>query len=91
MAFATAHIWVASAKYRSDPERFSEYRDSVLAACSLSVADVRTFVDQNKDRPEKFYPYSKQLKQFVDSLLEIEDSLSAALKDSLRQVDPTIP
>ena len=91
MALATAQIWVASAKYRENPERFLEYRDSVLTACSLSVADVRAFVDQNKNEPEKFYPYSKLMKEFIDSLLDIEDSLSAALKDSLKQVDPTIP
>ena len=78
LALAAAHVWVASAKYRDDSERFLQYRDSVLKACSLSVEEVRLFMDENKMRPEKFYPQSKLIKEFVDSLLEIEDSLRHA-------------
>ncbi|UCD63231.1 MAG: hypothetical protein JSW34_10835 [Candidatus Zixiibacteriota bacterium] len=82
LALATARIWVASAKHRASPETFLQVRDSILAECSLTVADVREYLSENADEPESFYPYSKLVQRYVDSLIRIEDSLLKAAKDS---------
>jgi hypothetical protein len=83
-ALATAQVWVASAKYRNDPDRYLQVRDSLLASCSLSVAVMDNFVESNKDRPEEFYSFSNLVTEYLDSLLDIEDSLLLAAKDSVR-------
>ncbi len=88
-ALVTAKAWVASAKHRADPDRFLEYRDSLLDACSLSTADVLGFIEINRDQPEMLYPFSQLVQEFVDSLLDIEDSLALALEDSLKAADTT--
>jgi len=84
-ALATARVWVASARLRSDPEEFIRYRDSLLAADSLSAADVRRFVGLFQEKPEELHPFSKLVQEYVDSLLDIEDSLALMAKDSLER------
>ena len=88
-ALVTAKSWVASGKHRADPDRYLEYRDSLLRACSLSSADVLNFIDINRDKSERLYPFSRLVKEYVDSLLDIEDSLALALEDSLKAADST--
>ena len=83
-ALVTAKSWVASAKHRADPDRYLEYRDSLLKACSLSSADVLGFIEANRDKPEMLYPFSRLVQEYVDSLLDIEDSLAMVLEDSLK-------
>ena len=83
-ALATAQVWVASAKYRNDPDRYLQVRDSLLESCSLSVAVMDSFVEVNRDRPEEFYSFSTLVTEYLDSLLDIEDSLLQVAKDSVR-------
>ncbi|MEW6411382.1 MAG: hypothetical protein AB1483_02785 [Candidatus Zixiibacteriota bacterium] len=83
-ALATAQVWVASAKYRYDPERFFQVRDSILASHSLTTASMDSFAEVNKDQAEKLYPFSTLVNDYLDSLLDIEDSLLQAVTDSIR-------
>ncbi len=85
-ALVTAQVWVASAKYRNDPDRYLQVRDSLLASCSLSTVAMDSFIEANKDQSEKFYPFSTLVAEYLDSLLDIEDSLLQAAKDSAKSV-----
>jgi len=89
-ALVTAKTWVASAKHRADPDRFLQYRDSMLEACSLSSDDILNFVEINRDKPERLFPFSQLVQEYVDSLIDIEDSLALVLEDSLKAVDTTV-
>lgn len=74
-ALITAQVWVASAKFRNDPERFLRFRDSLLRAHSLSTESLRGVVDSYRDEPERLDLFSAMVKKYVDSLIAIEDSL----------------
>jgi len=90
-ALAVARVWVASAKLRAAPEEFIRFRDSLLAADSLSTVDILDFVKLYEDDPESLHPFSKLVQEFVDSLLDIEDSLAMAARDSLENLKkPTL-
>lgn len=82
MALVTAQVWVASAKLRASPEEFLRFRDSLLDACSLNISDVVGFVKADSGQPEELNLFSKLVKEYVDSLLEIEDSLAMISADS---------
>ena len=84
MALATAQVWIASATFRNDPDQFLQARDSILAACSLTVYDVNSFVELNIDQPEKLQRYTTLMQEYVDSLLDLQDSLRVAAADSLK-------
>ncbi|UCG62221.1 MAG: hypothetical protein JSV52_02740 [Candidatus Zixiibacteriota bacterium] len=88
-ALVTAQIWVASAKLRASPDKFVRARDSLLSASSLNRDSVFNFLNADSATPERFTPFMTMVQDFVDSLLEIEDSLALAIKDSLRQVRDT--
>ena len=81
-ALVTAKIWVATASFRSDPEGFERYRDSILASSSLSKDDILALVQVNSEAPEELYPFTRMVQEMVDSLLEIEDSLARIRQDS---------
>ncbi len=85
-ALVTAQIWVASAKLRANPDEFARVRDSLLSASSLNRDSVLNFFKADSTTPERFSPFMTLVQDFVDSLLEIEDSLALARKDSLEQV-----
>jgi hypothetical protein len=82
-ALVTAKIWVATATFRSEPEAFAEYRDSILAASSLTEEDILTLVKVNSEAPEGLYPFTRMVQELVDSLLEVEDSLAGVRQDSI--------
>ncbi len=86
-ALATAKVWVASAKLRAAPEEYVRFRDSLLAADSLSTVDIFDFVKVYEDDPESLHPFSKLVREFVDSLLDIEDSLAVLAEDSVRSAE----
>jgi hypothetical protein len=88
-ALVTAQIWVASAKYRANPDAFIRVRDSLLATCSLTSDALREFVYSDTGQPEDLAPFMNLVKEYVDSLLDIEDSIAMARKDSLRQAADT--
>lgn len=73
----TALVWVASAKYRSDPDRFLEYRDSLIASYNLNKDSVIAFIDEYYYDQTKMGRMSQLIKLKVDSLIEIEESLKS--------------
>ncbi len=88
-ALVTAQIWVASAKLRANPGEFARVRDSLLAASSLNRDSVLNFIKADSAAPERLSPFMTMVQEFMDSLLEIEDSLKVAREDSLRLAKDT--
>lgn len=74
-ASVTALVWVASAKYRTDPEQFTHYRDSVLNVYNTDNQKVEQYIKQFEKSPEAMGPLTNLIKVKIDSLLIIEDSL----------------
>lgn len=76
-ALVTAQVWLASARYRDDPEQFLNFRDSLLQATELSREKVDEYLRRYSSRPENYTPYLRLVKQYVDSLTQpMTDSLS---------------
>lgn len=74
-ALVTAQVWIATAKYRLEPEGFIAYRDSLLKAHSLSMEKMQDYIDQYKNRPEEYDLFTRLVNQYVDSLSAIEMEL----------------
>ncbi len=87
-ALVTAQVWIATAKYRLEPERFIAYRDSLLKAHSLSMEKMQGYIDWYKNRPEEYDLFTRLVNQYVDSLSAIEMELlqgdTAVEGDSIR-------
>ena len=82
-AEVTALVWVASAKFRDDPDYYISYRDSLLSTYQLDVEKCQQFIDTYQDNPEKLGNFSFMVKTFVDSFIAIEDSLRMLKSDSI--------
>jgi hypothetical protein len=89
-ALATAHIWLATARFRDNPEQYVVFRDSVLSASGLSTEQMFAYLERNRDHPEKYHPFSEAVKTYVDSLYQIEDSLRVEKEAELLLADSTI-
>lgn len=89
-ALVTAQIWVASAKHRANPEEFLRVRDSLLEADSLTSDDLRAFVAADSGQAEKLTPFMSLVQQYVDSLMDVEDSLLLIREDSLKKAADAI-
>ena len=87
-ALVTAQVWIATAKYRLEPERFIAYRDSLLKAHSLSMERMQDYIDRYKNHPEEYDLFTRLVNQYVDSLSAIEMELlqadTAVEGDSIR-------
>ena len=75
-ALLTAQVWVASAKYRNEPEKYLAYRDSLLTASNLDNKKALDFIDKYEKRADELVNFASLVSQFTDSLINIEDSLS---------------
>ncbi len=75
LARVTAQVWIATAKYRDDPDRFLAYRDSLLDAYNVPREEVFSFLDRREDQPEEMLPFAREVQRLVDSLKRVEDSL----------------
>lgn len=83
-ALVTAQVWVASARFRNEPQRYITYRDSLLTAHGLSKELIQAYLDRYKNQPEKYEDFAKLVEQFVDSLSAIEiKSLRADSNDTI--------
>ena len=67
-ARAAARVWVASAWFRSDPEGFIAYRDSMLSADSLSARTIMDYFTLYQKHPEEYLQFTQLVSKFVDSL-----------------------
>ncbi|HUV30653.1 MAG TPA: hypothetical protein VMY05_06175 [Acidobacteriota bacterium] len=75
-ALVTADIWIATARFRDDPQAYMAYRDSVLAANGLSAEQMFAYLERHWDRPEEYHSFVRMLNEVTDSLGRMEDSLS---------------
>lgn len=75
IAHVSAQVWVASTKYRSDPKRYLEYRDSVLKANDLDNAAMKKYVSSIQQDADRQLQFSIFLSKGMDSLGKIEDSV----------------
>ena len=82
LALVTAQVWIASAKFRDDPQRFVAFRDSLLAAHDFTPAELREFTTAYEDNPGEYEHVTGMVSMFVDSLYLIEDSLLRADEDT---------
>jgi ABC-type nitrate/sulfonate/bicarbonate transport system substrate-binding protein len=81
VALVTAQVWIATAKYRNEPERYIQYRDSLLEANGASREEISRYLERTGDPPEELLPFARRVQGLVDSLYRIEDSV---LKDADR-------
>ncbi|MEW5994631.1 MAG: hypothetical protein AB1744_09565 [Candidatus Zixiibacteriota bacterium] len=90
-ARVTARVWVATALYSDNPERFLEYRDSLLAAHKLSVDEMHRYLERYRSRSEKYELFVTLVSQYVDSILAIESARTAdSIVDSTRVADSSM-
>ena len=91
LAQVTAQVWVATALFRDDPEAYLAYRDSVLDAGGVPRDKVFAFLESRQNEAEQLLPLAQRVKQLVDSLAYIQDSLfreeRIRLADSVRNAD----
>lgn len=88
-AEVTALIWVASAKYRNEPEYLTKYRDSVLTEFNVNKEEISSYIEKYESFPEYLGPFANLISKKVDSLVAIEDS--TILSDTLTQeIDPDL-
>ena len=87
-ALVTAQIWIASAKYRNEPDRFLSFRDSILEEAGLSIDSIMQYLTMFQDEPEKYQLFTERVWKYVDSLRAVEDTLMMEQekleKDSLK-------
>ncbi|MEW5795076.1 MAG: hypothetical protein AB1772_01820 [Candidatus Zixiibacteriota bacterium] len=84
LALVTAQVWIATARYRYDPERFVAYRDSLLQAESVPREKVLEFLNGRENQPEDLLPFAQKVQKCVDSLYRIEDSIVRQRKIDMR-------
>ncbi len=68
-ALLTARIWVGTAEFRHDPERYLAWRDSLLQAEGTTAAELDSFVARYESEPERLLPYAQRVKHLVDSIV----------------------
>ncbi len=75
IATVTAHLFVASTKYRDSLALYTDYRDSLLAACSVSADEIENFPTRYGENVLVYRQFAATIDTLVDSLLTIEDSI----------------
>ena len=82
-ALVTAQSWLATAKFKDEPEKYIAFRESLLAAQKITIDEIESFLSEYKDEAEKYIVYAGYVKFYVDSLAAIEDSIQKTLSDTL--------
>lgn len=78
IAFLSGQIWMATARYREEPRKFDQFRDSLLRANGLDDASMKQYVKSIESDQDRQLQFSAALNRTVDSLGKIEDSLRKA-------------
>ncbi len=90
MAQATARIWVAAGEFRNEPERYLEYRDSILTSNGLTLGKMTALIKRCESDPAGLFPFTQSVYDLVDSISRVSDSISRAkIADSLALSDST--
>ena len=83
-ALLTAHVWVASAVYRDNPDRFIAYRDSLLEDNNVTREEMTGYLEAYGDRTERFNNFTWLVQQYVDSLSVMDYWKTDTLTDSVK-------
>ena len=75
LAQVLARVWVASAVDRYDVQRFLTRRDSILQASGVQRDEYFAFLERYRDHPARLLPFTRRVRELVDSLVAVEDSL----------------
>jgi len=75
LALVTAQVWVATALYRDDPERYLAYRDSLMEASDVPREKAFALLENRESQAEELLPFAQRVQKLVDSLSHIQDSL----------------
>ena len=70
-----AEVWVASATYRDNPEKFIAYRDSLLAARGVEREEIEKYIKAHPNETEIYYDFTRTVSDKVDSMYRIIDSV----------------
>ena len=84
-ALITAQLWIATAQFRNEPEKYLLFRDSLLTAQKISIEEIERYLKEYEETPENYYPFTVQVKKYVDSLYIIADSVLAI--EGIKEVD----
>ena len=71
----TAETWVAYAKFNNEPEKYRQYRDSLLNADEISKEAIDDYLANYQKEAEKYIYFATLVSFYVDSLAAVEDSL----------------
>jgi hypothetical protein len=75
LALVTARVWVGTALYHDNPDRYIAYRDSILEAENVARADMFAWLNRYENQPERYLPFTHKVQYYVDSLAGVQDSL----------------
>jgi hypothetical protein len=88
-ALITAQSWLATARFKDEPEEYLVFRDSLLKSHNVSTADIESFFSEHEEKSEKYVGFAGLVKFYIDSLVLIEDSILKAASDTVK--DASIP
>jgi hypothetical protein len=71
---AVAQIWIGSATYRDQPEKFVIFRDSLLKADGITQDEIDKYIKNGEADPDDSYLFSQTVSRKVDSIYRIIDS-----------------
>ena len=87
-ALVTAKVWVASAWFRNEPDKFISFRDSILKESAVSSEEMKQYFEIYRSKSEKYEHFTEKVKEFVDSLSLINEM--PFTKDSILDIDSVI-
>lgn len=87
-ALATAKVWLATALFRDDPERFLTYRDSLLAENGLSNEKMIEYLNMYEKQPERHDVFVRLVGVYIDSLYNLGFSELRQLNDTVETMSP---
>ncbi len=70
-ALVTAKVWYASARFKDEPEKFENYRHSILAEAKLSQEQMYQFLELYENTPTNYEVFAHWVSYYVDSLYEL--------------------
>lgn len=84
IAEVVSQVWLAGAEFRNNPERFLQFRDSLMESAGLTKTKLLDYVTRVDD-PGRRAEFVTVLSQAIDSLVELQ--LADSLSDSPLPVD----
>lgn len=81
---AVAEVWIGSATYRAEPDKFIAFRDSLIKAKGLTLDDIESYIKSRESNDDAAYLFAQTVSQKIDSMYRIIDS---TIKARPRPVD----